>query len=83
MVLALQRPPPSGGEMPPSSLCKLSVHGRPQLLAIAARLLDVVAHQLVLLDEIPRPQLEPCRQPLVQVDPCRLGDGVIGCVADR
>ncbi len=45
---------------------------RPELHLVAIGLLEVVADDLVVLDELGAPFLEPARETLVQVGPCRL-----------
>ena len=53
----------------------------PELGAVAERLLEVVAEQLVELDELGAVLLEPVGEALVQLCPLRFRQGLVGGVA--
>ena len=59
------------------------VAGQPQLGLVVERLLEVVADDLVQLDQVARRAAQPVGEPLVQVGPGCLGQGVVGGVADQ
>jgi hypothetical protein len=54
-----------------------------ELDAVKMRLLEVVAEDLVQLDEIVAVRLQPLGKPLVQVRARRLGQRVVGSVSDQ
>ena len=60
-----------------------AVVGRPELGPVAAGLLEVVAEDLVQLDELGAVLLEPGREALVEVRAGRLRQRVVGRVADQ
>src|SRR5829696_8804395 len=70
------------GEALPCGTAK-PVLGQPELRAVAARLLEVVAEDLVELDESGSGLLEPGREALVEVGAARLRDSVVGGVSDE
>ena len=74
---------PDGGEPPPDAASVVAMRvGRVELGAVAVRLLEVVADDLVELDEL-TVTLEPARKPLVQLGPRLLGQSVVRGVADQ
>ena len=83
-VLALSRADPGGGEPRRGLLVASSAEVSSELGAVAGGLLEVVAEDLVELDEIRARALEPGREALVQLGRARLRAGdVVRGVADQ
>jgi hypothetical protein len=55
-----------GGQAPSCRGCQDAVVGRPELSAVAAGLLEVVAQDLVQLDKLGAVVLQPAREALVE-----------------
>ena len=72
-----------GGQAPPRRGGQLVVVGHPELGAVAAGLLEVVAEDLVQLDELGPVLLQPGCEALVEVGAGRLRQRVVGGVADQ
>ena len=83
VVLPERRAAAAGGQAPPRRRGQLAVAGSPELGAVAAGLLEVVAEDLVQLDELGAVLLEPGREALVEVCAGRLRQRVVGGVADQ
>ncbi len=62
---------------------QLVVCGQPELGAVAAGLLEVVAEDLVQLDELGAVLFQPGGEALVQLRPNGLRQRVVGCVPDQ
>jgi hypothetical protein len=74
----------AGGGQALSGLCgELGLDRPAELAPVQARLFEVVAEDLVLLDEGGAVFREPGGVALVQLGPARLGDGVVGGIADQ
>ena len=78
-----QGPAAGGGQPLPRLPGDRVVRRHPELGAIAARLLQVVAEDLVELDQIAAVLGEPAGEALVQLRPRRLRERVVGGVADQ
>ncbi len=80
-----ERAAAGGGQAPARLLAEGAgplVH-RPQLRAVAVRLLEVVADELVLLDQPGTALLQPAPEALVQLGPRRLRQRLVGGVPDE
>ena len=83
VVLPERRAAAGGGQAAPRRRGQLAVVGQPELGAVAAGLLEVVAEDLVQLDELGAVLLEPGGEALVQLGADRLRQRVVGGVADQ
>ncbi len=83
VVLPELRPAAGGGQAPPRRRGQLFVGRHPELGSVAAGLLEVVAEDLVQLDELGAVLLEPGCEALVQLGAGRLGQRVVSGVADQ
>ena len=83
VVLAELRPVAAGGQAAPRRRGQHVVVGQPELGAVAAGLLEVVAEDLVQLDELGPVLLQPGGEALVEVGAGRLGQRLVGGVADQ
>ena len=82
VVAAPKRPPPGGGE-PLARRERQRLILPPELDEVAVRLFEVVADNLLALDELPAVLVEPVREASVEVGPDRLGKCVVGGVANQ
>src|SRR5581483_1343624 len=78
-----QRTAAGRGETHACGGCQPAVVLEPELVVVPGRLLEVVADDLVQLDEVGSVLAEPEREPLMQVCPQRLRQGVVRGVADQ
>ena len=83
VVLAEGRAVAAGGQAPPRRRGQLVVGGHPELGAVAAGLLEVVAEDLVQLDELGPVLLQPGCEALVELGAGRFRQRVVGGVADQ
>ena len=83
VVLAEGRAVAAGRQAPPRRRGQLVVVGQPELGAVAAGLLEVVAEDLVQLDELGPVLLQPGCEALVEVRAGRLRERLVGRVADQ
>jgi hypothetical protein len=81
-VAARKRAPASGGEPLSRTLAEARVWLL-ELGPVARGLFEVMAEDLVQLDEVRRPFFEPRGKAFVQVGPGRFGESVVGGVADQ
>ena len=73
----------AGHEAPPRRGCSIAVVRHPELGAIAHALLEVVAEDLVQLDDLGAVLLHPGGEALVEVGASRLRQRVVGRIADQ
>ena len=83
VVLAERRSLAAGGQAAPRRRGQRVVSGQAELGTVARPLLEVVAEDLVELDEITAVLLEPGREARVQLGADRLRECVVGGVADQ
>ena len=83
VVLAGAARAAAGGQAPPRRRGQHAVVGQPELDAVAAGLLEVVAEDLVQLDELGPVLLQPGGEALVEVGAGRLRQRLVGGVADQ
>ena len=83
VVLAEIRAEAGRRQTPPRRRGQLVVGGQPELGAVAARLLEVVAQDLVQLDELGPVLLQPGCEALVEVRARRFRQRVVGRVTDQ
>ena len=83
VILAADGAVACGGQAAPSPRCQLVVVGQPELGPVAVGLLEVVAEELVELDERGRVLLEPESEALVEVRAHGFRERVVGGVAEQ
>ena len=83
VVLPDRRSAAGGGQAPPGRAGQLVVEGHPELGAVEAGLLEVVAEYLVQLDQLDAVLLQPGCQALVQLGAGRFRQCLVGGVADQ
>ena len=83
LVAAPERAPAGGREALAGALGAARRVGLPELGLVAGGLLEVVAEDLVQLDQLGAVLLEPVGEALVQLGPGRLRQRVVGGVADQ